>query len=117
MNQLLHDRINRGLDKLDLEEKYPPKQHYTEWIEYLEITGASFECIRLFKLDHAPQVTSPACIRWGELCAVLGHEIPPWVLAAMGCESESGNYSRESLARLGLELQSMASRLAASLSK
>ena len=117
MNQLLHDRINRGLDRLDLEEKYPPKQHLAEWIEYLEITGASFECIRLFKLDHAPQAPAPADIRWGELCAVLGHEIPPWVLAAMGCESESGVYSRESLTRLRFELQLMANRVAAFLDK
>ena len=64
-----------------------------------------------------PEAPAPTGIRWGELCAVLGHEIPPWVLAAMGCESESGVYSSESLTRLHFELQSMADRAAVFLDK
>ena len=64
-----------------------------------------------------PDAQPVAGIRWGELCSILGHEIPPWVLASLGCESEAGIYSRESLSGLRAGLESMTARIAQHLSK
>ena len=55
---------------------------------------------------------APVGIRWGELCAAIGCEIPPWVLAAMGCESVAGNYTPESLQALVDSLDAIRERVA-----
>ena len=55
---------------------------------------------------------APTGIRWGELCAAMGCEIPPWVLAAMGCESVAGNYTPESLQALVDSLDAIRERVA-----
>lgn len=55
---------------------------------------------------------APVGIRWGELRTAMGREIPPWVLAAMGCESVAGNYTPESLQALVNSLDAIRERVA-----
>lgn len=58
-----------------------------------------------------PKPAGEKLIRWGELCAAMGCEIPPWVLEQLGCRSEAGSYTVDALRSLRASLGDICARL------